>query len=148
MKMCGTCGETKELSSFARRGKGHQAKCKACNTDYQKAHYEANKDVYKQRRKVARDAIALWVREYKEAKGCMDCGGTFPFFVLDLDHRGDEQKVAAVSRMITDTGSLRLVKREVEKCDVVCANCHRVRTYERVLYAKNIEAAEVLELAA
>ncbi len=61
---------------------------------------------------------------------CLDCGGTFPFFVMQFDHRDPREKSYVVSKMVGRTGRDRILA-EVAKCDVVCANCHRKRTYER-----------------
>jgi len=64
----------------------------------------------------------------KESKPCMDCGGWFPFYVMQFDHvRGD--KMRSVSSM--NTYSVQSVMDEIEKCDLVCANCHAIRTYLR-----------------
>ena len=59
---------------------------------------------------------------------CRDCGGTFPPVAMDFDHvRG--VKVTDLARM--SQMSWDLVLDEVAKCDLVCANCHRVRTQSR-----------------
>ena len=71
------------------------------------------------------------IREHKEAAGCADCKGKFPYYVLDLDHREGEQKVAEISRMVRSTKMWPLIEEEMKKCDVVCANCHRIRTHNR-----------------
>ena len=67
--------------------------------------------------------------EIKEASGCTDCGENNPI-VLDFDHIKD--KKYNVSRMIHDGFSWRAIKKEIDKCEVVCANCHRIRTYNRL----------------
>jgi hypothetical protein len=72
--------------------------------------------------------------EIKEASGCVDCGIT-NHIMLDFDHLRD--KKYNISRMIHDGFSWKAIKKEIEKCEVVCANCHRVRTHNR-LNAKNI----------
>jgi hypothetical protein len=60
----------------------------------------------------------------------MDCGGTFPTECMDLDHvRGD--KIDNVSSLLARTAPMEEVIAEVEKCDLVCANCHRIRTRKR-----------------
>lgn len=59
---------------------------------------------------------------------CYDCGGTYPYYVMDFDHvRGI--KVRRVSAMTDCNTDLMLA--EVAKCDVVCSNCHRIRTFLR-----------------
>jgi len=66
----------------------------------------------------------------KETSGCADCGESNPI-VLDFDHLKD--KKYNVSRMIHDGFSWKAIKKEIEKCEVVCANCHRIRTHNRLL---------------
>jgi hypothetical protein len=58
---------------------------------------------------------------------CADCGKTFAPYVMDFDHRDSETKVKDVSQVLM--GSWQNVVSEVAKCDVVCTNCHRIRTW-------------------
>lgn len=69
-----------------------------------------------------------YVSAHKEARACVDCGVRYPAVVMDLDHRDPSTKVFGVSRMVNTFG-LEKIKAELLKCDVVCANCHRLRTY-------------------
>ncbi len=61
---------------------------------------------------------------------CADCGGVFSQCAMDFDHRDPSTKVRAVTRMISNARIERILA-EVEKCDIVCANCHRLRTFQR-----------------
>jgi len=61
---------------------------------------------------------------------CADCGGSFPPCAMDFDHRSSELKEFGVTRMIGRSGTERILA-EVAKCDIVCANCHRARTFDR-----------------
>jgi hypothetical protein len=61
---------------------------------------------------------------------CLDCGGTFPFFVMQFDHRDPREKKYMVSMMVGRAGTDTILA-EVAKCDIVCTNCHRERTYRR-----------------
>lgn len=67
--------------------------------------------------------------EIKQAGGCVDCGEKNPI-VLDFDHLKD--KKYNISRMIHDGFSWKAIMKEVNKCEVVCANCHRLRTHNRL----------------
>lgn len=60
---------------------------------------------------------------------CMDCNGTFPPEAMDFDHRPGEQKVANVSQM--KDARIKELTAELMKCDLVCSNCHRIRTASR-----------------
>ena len=61
---------------------------------------------------------------------CTDCHRQYPYYVMDLDHvRGT--KVINLGLAIARGYSERAIHEEIAKCDVVCANCHRERTYQR-----------------
>lgn len=73
----------------------------------------------------------------------MDCGGRFPAFIMDFDHvRGI--KIADVSRFRCGRLAWSRLQAEVEKCEVVCANCHRVRTQLRLLGGE-VKASEIVK---
>jgi len=74
-------------------------------------------------------AQARMLRSLKH-RPCADCGERFAPYVMDFDHRDPRQKRYTVSRMIGRAGTERIMA-EVAKCDIVCANCHRQRTYRR-----------------
>ena len=67
-----------------------------------------------------------------KAKPCMDCGKSFPPYVMDFDHRDRVEKKFNISIMILQ--GWERIQAEVEKCDVVCANCHRIRTYKNMAH--------------
>lgn len=61
---------------------------------------------------------------------CMDCGGSFPIICMDFDHvRGE--KVGNVADLVKKNKPFDVILAEIAKCDVVCANCHRIRTAAR-----------------
>lgn len=74
----------------------------------------------------------LWLRALKEATPCMDCGRNFRWYQCEFDHRPGTQKHCNVARMTSRTFSVEAIKREIEKCDLVCSNCHRIRTIDRL----------------
>lgn len=67
---------------------------------------------------------------YKESKGCFDCEVRYPHYVLEFDHRPGNKKIDVVYRVLKKFGR-EAAWNEVRKCDVVCSNCHKIRTYER-----------------
>lgn len=71
------------------------------------------------------------MQEIKLAKGCADCGYNDYAVALDFDHRPGEEKLYTPSYMAKYKLSIKKIMEELDKCDVVCANCHRVRTMER-----------------
>ena len=77
-----------------------------------------------------RDKSVQRIQKYKEAVGCVDCGQFFPHYVLEFDHLPGYEKLDSPGNLVRRYG-WRTVKAEVEKCEVVCANCHKVRSYDR-----------------
>lgn len=61
---------------------------------------------------------------------CMDCGGEFPPECMDFDHVRGEKKFN-IAGAYSNGMSLKIVMDEIDKCDIVCANCHRIRTFGR-----------------
>jgi hypothetical protein len=66
-----------------------------------------------------------------KAVPCADCGKRYPFYAMDFDHKQYSGKIKEVGYMVSRNWSLEKIKREVKKCEVVCANCHRIRTYKK-----------------
>lgn len=72
------------------------------------------------------------IQEIKQKSPCADCGESYPYWMMDFDHL--DQKSFTISRHGGGkVKSLRDVLMEIEKCEVVCANCHRNRTHMRML---------------
>lgn len=69
-------------------------------------------------------------------KPCLDCQGWFESYQMEFDHRDPHTKLACVGTIVT--GSLQKLLFEINKCDLVCSNCHRKRTYERRQYVSNL----------
>lgn len=140
MKICGVCKLEKLESEFATKktGKsGHitlQWQCKSCHSLYRKEHYQQNKTKYLKKARTWGNAKKASTREfllkYYKAHPCTDCGESNPV-VLEFDHVNGT-KVNNVSEMHGHS-TTKLLK-EIEKCEVVCANCHRIRTANRSGY--------------
>lgn len=60
---------------------------------------------------------------------CMDCGGRYPSECMEFDHRDPSRKKFNIS--LHSGYSVKQFATEIAKCDLVCANCHRVRTRSR-----------------
>lgn len=70
----------------------------------------------------------LWLDALKAAP-CVDCGGTFPPECMDFDHIDPSTKSFCVAKGPVSYGRERVLA-EIAKCELVCANCHRVRTWK------------------
>jgi hypothetical protein len=81
---------------------------------------ELEKSRYRSRREI--------IRQIKENTSCVDCGSRFPHYVLEFDHAHGEKEFNIGS---TTGMSIARLMQEMAKCDVVCANCHRIREWHR-----------------
>jgi 5-methylcytosine-specific restriction endonuclease McrA len=89
--------------------------------------YHRNKERVAAYKKASRDIVLAVIREAKLSP-CTDCGDVFHYAAMDFDHvRGT--KLFGIAQ--SSTRNLDEIRKEMEKCDLVCANCHRVRTYNR-----------------
>tara|TARA_R110000782_G_scaffold234294_1_gene320456 strand:- start:200 stop:562 length:363 start_codon:yes stop_codon:yes gene_type:complete len=98
-----------------------------------KRHYEANKRKIKKRsflrNKSQRHKNKSYVDAIKSISECVDCGESNPL-VLDFDHvKG--KKVKCISDMVRCSYSIDTIKKEIDKCELRCSNCHRVITDKR-----------------
>jgi hypothetical protein len=96
-------------------------------------HYEANKQKMKARAVVhkakQRGIIMKYIKETKDVP-CTDCNTKYPYYVMQFDHIGTD-KLFNIADCYSGGFSLDKVRQEVAKCEVVCANCHAERTWER-----------------
>ena len=105
--------------------------CRPCRAAYKREHYLANRERYVAaagRRKAALVVERMrFLVEFLSERPCVDCGESDPV-VLEFDHLADKEfDVSAGLR----THRWEAVLQEIDKCDVVCANCHRRRTARR-----------------
>lgn len=139
-KVCNRCKAQKPLELFHRKAKapdGRQSMCKACNTDWVRGRYAKNKATHiasvRRSRRQRQKSLRTMLRDIKVKSGCVDCGYNEHFHALDFDHLGLIPKTMNVSVMCTRGWSVKRILDEVAKCEVRCANCHRIRTWERFL---------------
>lgn len=80
----------------------------------------------------ARKRAAKWrlSQIHKLAHGCADCGYNASAYALQFDHVRGEKK-GNVSNLIRSDYAWSTIKKEIDKCEVVCANCHAIRTKSR-----------------
>lgn len=69
------------------------------------------------------------VDDYKNNKPCADCGMRYPYYVMQFDHLRD--KKFGINKIRSH--SWEKVLEEISKCDLVCANCHAIRTFNRCM---------------
>ena len=136
-KKCSQCGAAKFMSDFpwkCRVGGRRAAACKACQRWASKAHHEKLTDEQRARyREAAKLSRAVRMKEnqrrlaaYLRLNPCTDCGET-KLVLLECDHvRGKKDK--NIADMMRSGYSWNRISTELEKCDVRCVRCHRLKT--------------------
>ena len=135
MKRCGRCGELRPVEEFNWRRKEQGQRdnlCRPCRAEYKQEHYKAHKQRYIDQAQVRKRGLYLertkYLIEYFASHPCVDCGEADPV-VLEFDHLADKE---------FDIGQALPYRRwqsildEIEKCEVVCRNCHRRRESRRM----------------
>ena len=132
----GRCKECNLIQGKKYRAE-HKDKCTRASRNWRARNRDKQRKVNKRNRlKVIRDKRLIL--DYLKLKyghiPCMDCSVVFPWCAMDFDHRPEEIKEFRVARMGYYTATpkqIAKVEKEISKCDLVCSNCHRVRTWDR-----------------
>lgn len=126
-KVCRVCKIEKGLEQFHPNKScklGVVGTCKDCSADRIRGWYKENKDsrnkYYNERNKGKK---RMAVERY--GGKCTDCGGVFPLCVYEFHHLGPEQKEVNPSHLLT--GNLEKAWAELDKCVLLCSNCHKIR---------------------
>lgn len=134
MKICSSCKVNKNLSEFPpnkNNRDGFNKKCRDCYNQYMKFYYEKNKIKHLSRvsinNKIKLDEVRDYIYSFLLKNPCVDCGESNPV-VLEFDHIDIETKNDSISNMIRKRVSIDKIAEEIVKCEVRCANCHKIRT--------------------
>jgi len=133
-KTCKKCLITKPIEEFHNKtypnNKQYRAStCKVCDRLGCKRYYTHNKKKSLDNQNKRRKKALEFFRALKE-QPCADCGNRFHPCVMDFDHREGEIKLFGIGRDYYKHPKEQVLA-EIEKCDLVCANCHRMRTFNR-----------------
>lgn len=117
-RKCKTCKLIKSLNEFANAGiiNGKRYYRHLCVNCYSKS------------KQPLKDKIRESYFKIKQSEKCENCGEN-DFRVLDFDHKDPKTKSFNVSDGIRRGYSFDKIKREIKKCRVLCANCHRRKTW-------------------
>tara|TARA_R100000808_G_C2145995_1_gene153866 strand:+ start:1922 stop:2380 length:459 start_codon:yes stop_codon:yes gene_type:complete len=133
-KKCSECKRTLDISKFnwkLRLENKRSSKCKRCTNEYSRKHYQNNREVYKRRVKKSTERYKKYGRkliyEFKLSNPCTTCGESNPV-VLEFHHLDPKTKRDDISNMATHGYSAKSIEEEIEKCIILCANCHRKKT--------------------
>jgi len=148
-KKCSICKDVKPVTTFNRNKSkkgGLNTICRTCSNRKSREYYKNNtekhkKEVRKRAKKHIKIAHAKMLEFLKKSK-CADCG-IKDFRVLEFDHLYDKKH--NVSSMLHTGYSWLAIKKEIDKCEVVCANCHKIRTGETINSYKHRAHIKFLE---
>ena len=98
-------------------------KTKEEQREYARKHYQANKEAYRLRDQQRKQRSRDWVQSYKEEHGCNRCGENH-VACLHFHHRDSKLKDSSIATMVSNRACIDALKREIAKCELVCANCH------------------------
>jgi hypothetical protein len=140
IKKCTKCEVEKKLEDFSKRSNARlHSRCKECMRKCVNQHYLKNKEYYikkalkhnKQYKTINRQFVWDYLKEHP----CIDCGESDPI-VLEFDHLKDKE--GDISKMILQSFSITRIKKEIDKCEVRCANCHRRKTAKQFNWYKSV----------
>lgn len=135
-RVCITCGESKVLEEFVKNAKsteGRHTKCKSCHNKRQNERAAANPNMkntrnassYKAKQRTKNNILNY----YSGVMKCADCGLISDIFdIYDFHHVNPKDKQYTVSSIMDY--KWETVKAELDKCVLLCANCHRIRHYK------------------
>lgn len=144
MKKCTNCKIEKELIDFNGnkcRKDGLNNICRKCSNERSRKYYnekgeEHKKNVVKRNHKY-RNVIRQFILDKLKVSKCIDCGNN-DIRVLEFDHLPEFKKEYNISDMLRSSLSIDSIELEMNKCEIVCANCHRIRSIIRQNNYKNI----------
>ena len=134
LRICRVCESNSDEKEFVWRhiGKIKQNICRDCQKRKSKEHYYANKESYIARNKKRAKHKQEYVINYLENNPCVDCGEQ-NIICLEFDHiNRDEKSFTIGAYMGNDIRFDSKIKEEIDKCEVRCSNCHRIKTAKEV----------------
>ncbi len=130
-RRCAKCGNFKPQAEFHSSRTGQFSYCGDCRRAYDRRYYaDRGKEARLARTRVWRSAARAWMDALKAGRPCVDCGETYPACVMHWDHLPGHLKAADISDMVASRPR-DVVLAELAKCELVCANCHVMRTVRR-----------------
>jgi hypothetical protein len=121
------CNRTNRKPSF-------QARCITCQRKYCKQNYLQNKKKILKKQRIRKQEQSNYINKIKSDSPCTDCKKFWPPYIMDFDHLPGSKKLNDVASMKHYT--IERIQQEIAKCELVCSNCHRERTFQRKMVPK------------
>ena len=126
-KKCSKCGKELPLTEYYSRGNGKlRSECKDCHKSYVKGKYNERKTI---------------VNDIKTSQKCAKCGESRSY-VLDFHHKDPSVKDGTIARMTSNYNKIEDIQKEIDKCIVLCSNCHR--EFHHLEFMENITIEDYL----
>lgn len=138
MKKCTKCKISKDESEFNFKNKSKNRKCSMCRdcfSNYNSVRYDTKREMIDLANKLIYIRNAEYLVKHLENNPCIDCGEDDPI-VLEFDHINN--KTASVTKLAKNKISLENLQKEIDKCVVRCANCHRRKTAKERSYYRHL----------
>lgn len=129
-KICSHCKMEKEIEEFSWANKAkrlYQHRCKTCQALFVHNHYKTHRDRYDEVRDKNRERYRKEYDAYRITLKCSNCGDP-RWYILDHHHVNPDDKYLGINSM-RGFYPLTTIMKEIEKCIVLCANCHREVEY-------------------
>lgn len=137
IKKCKSCDEDKQYPDqfYYTSMRYYSDICQECKDWTKQAQQAVKEGKFKNldRARSHRNREFVWT--YLDTHPCIDCGEDDPI-VLEFDHLDPELKIRTISEQIAGCSSIKAIKTEIAKCEVVCANCHKKRTARQFSHRK------------
>ena len=106
--------------------------CRPCDKEYKRIWHQKNKHrrnpIMQNQKRARRQESERKLYAYMKEHPCVDCGET-DILVLEFDHKNPEKKRTEIAILLKGGYSFKTIKKEIDKCDVRCANCHKRKTH-------------------
>ncbi len=137
MKYCSSCFKFKTTTVFVKTGNGN--KCLVCKNKKHSTYRSRDRALGKKRKRIisinermqqleSYDEFRIWCNSLKDGKACIECKKSYHFSCLDWDHRYG-YKLISVANLMAKSRDKELILKETEKCELMCANCHRIKSF-------------------
>jgi len=141
-KICNKCKNELEIKFFQFKNKKENKRhtiCSICQKQYKnkwyKNNHKINKNKFIERTKKNKEKKQQKLYEYLKDKSCIDCGEN-NILTLEFDHINPKDKIGNIGRMASQGLSWEKILYEINKCEIRCANCHRIKTAKQFSWQK------------
>lgn len=153
MKPCSICKINKVFDEYylrdKRTGRLH-SQCKACYSSYRRKnwslYYNKHGSKYREnalaRNKKLKNALRIKMVEYLSDKSCIKCGNN-DYRVLEFDHIDPKTKSIGIAQALHNIWAWDRILNEIKKCQILCSNCHKIKTAEEQGWYKKPSNPEV-----